>query len=198
MVCIQVSCNLEQGAANFSCKWKGNIFSHMNLITILLSYCLNKNSQRQSTCAWLGSNKTLIMVLKCELVIFTGHEALFFFKFILFLAALGLAVRGLFSSCSKWGLLLSCSAQASPGGGFSCGAQALGHVGFSYCKYVGLVVVAYGVSCPAACWILPDQGLNRYLLHCKADSEPLDHQGCPRGALFLTFFSIIKDFKNCS
>ena len=61
MACIQVSCNLEQGAANFSCKWKGNIFSHVNLITILLSHCLNKNSQRQSTSTWLSSNKTLIM-----------------------------------------------------------------------------------------------------------------------------------------
>ena len=106
-----------------------------------------------------------------------------FFKFILFLAALGLlAVRGLFSSCSKWRLLFSCSAQASPGGGFSCcGAQALGHV--------GSVVVAYGVSCLVACGLLPDQGINPYLLHCKADSQPLDHQGSPCGALFLIFFS---------
>ena len=37
-----------------------------------------------------------------------------------------------FSSCRKWGLLPSCSAQASHCSGFSCcGAWALGHTGFN-------------------------------------------------------------------
>ena len=37
-----------------------------------------------------------------------------------------------FSSCSEQGLLSSCNAWASHSGGFSCcGAQALGHSGFS-------------------------------------------------------------------
>ena len=40
------------------------------------------------------------------------------------------AVRVL-SSCGKWGLLPSCSAQTSHCSGFFCGAWALGHVGFS-------------------------------------------------------------------
>lgn len=39
-----------------------------------------------------------------------------------------------FSSCYEWGLLSSCSAPASPCGGFSgCGTQAPGHVGSSSC-----------------------------------------------------------------
>ena len=120
----------------------------------------------------------------------------FFHLFYFWLHWVFLAVRGLFSSCSKWGLLFSCSAQASLGGGFSCcGAQALGCVGFSCGKCIGFVVVAYGVSCLAACEILPDQGLNRCLLHCTADSQPLDHQGSPRGALFLIFFQSFKNLK---
>ena len=40
-------------------------------------------------------------------------------------------MRGLFSSCSEWELLSSCGARASHCGGFSCGARALGHTGFS-------------------------------------------------------------------
>ena len=40
-----------------------------------------------------------------------------------------------FSSCSKWGLLSSCGAQASHCGGFSCcRAWALGLAGFSSCS----------------------------------------------------------------
>ena len=38
-----------------------------------------------------------------------------------------------FSSCSEWGLLSSCGAQASRSGFSSCGARALGCVGFSSC-----------------------------------------------------------------
>ena len=54
----------------------------------------------------------------------------------LFLAVLGLrCCTWVFSSCCEWGLLLSCSAQASHCGGFfCCGAQALGHAGFSSCN----------------------------------------------------------------
>ena len=39
----------------------------------------------------------------------------------------------LFSACGEWGLLSSCSAQASRGG-FSRGAQALWQAGFSSCS----------------------------------------------------------------
>ena len=71
-----------------------------------------------------------------------------FFKFYLFigffLAMPGalwvlLAVHRLFSDCGEWRLLSSCSEWASHFGGFSCGALALGCVGF--------VVVAHRCSC---------------------------------------------------
>ena len=37
-------------------------------------------------------------------------------------------------------------------------------------RYAGSVVVAHGLSCSAACGILPDQGLNPCPLHWQADS----------------------------
>ena len=40
-------------------------------------------------------------------------------------------------------------------------------------------VVAHGLSCSAACGILPDQGSNPCPLHWQADSQPLCHQGSP-------------------
>ena len=39
------------------------------------------------------------------------------------------------------------------------------------------VVVAHRLSCPLACGIFPDQGLNMCPLHWQADSYPLYHQG---------------------
>ena len=57
------------------------------------------------------------------------------FLFINFLAVLGLCccVRA-FSSCSRWGLLSSCSERSSHDSGFSwCRAEALGCVSFSIC-----------------------------------------------------------------
>ena len=51
---------------------------------------------------------------------------------------------GCFSSCSEQGLVSRCGAQASHSSGFSrFGVWALAHM--------GLVVVAYGLACPAAC-----------------------------------------------
>ena len=44
-------------------------------------------------------------------------------------------------------------------------------------------VVAHGLSCPAVCGVLPDQGLNWCPLHFKEDSLPLDHQGTPENIL---------------
>ena len=41
------------------------------------------------------------------------------------------------------------------------------------------VVVAHGLSCSAACGILPDQGSNPCPLHWQAESQPLRHQGSP-------------------
>ena len=45
-----------------------------------------------------------------------------------------LLLCSLFSSCCEWGLFSSCGAPACRCGGFSCGAQALGHVDFSSCS----------------------------------------------------------------
>ena len=41
------------------------------------------------------------------------------------------------------------------------------------------MVVAYRLSCSAACGIFPDQGSNQCALHWQADSYPLRHQGSP-------------------
>ena len=46
-------------------------------------------------------------------------------------------------------------------------------------RRAGSVVVAHGLSCSAACGILPDQGSNPCPLHRQADSQPLHHQGSP-------------------
>ena len=60
------------------------------------------------------------------------------------------AVRA-FSSCAEWGLLSS----------------------------YGSVVVAYWLSCPKACGVFLDQGLNLRLLHWQADSSSPSHQERP-------------------
>ena len=44
-----------------------------------------------------------------------------------------------------------------------------------------LVVVAYGLMCPSARGISPDQGSNRCPLHWQVDSYPLDHLGSSVG-----------------
>ena len=51
-------------------------------------------------------------------------------------------------------------------------------------RCAGLAVVAHGLSCSAACGILPGQGLNPCPLHWQADSQPLSHQGSPSPLLF--------------
>ena len=60
----------------------------------------------------------------------------FFFFFLIFLAVLGLhCCTQVFSSHCEWGLLPSCSVQASHCRGFSCcRAQAQGWAGFSSCE----------------------------------------------------------------
>ena len=45
--------------------------------------------------------------------------------------------------------------------------------------------MVHGLSCSAACGILPDQGSNRFPLHWQADSQPLRHKGSPKISLFL-------------
>ena len=81
----------------------------------------------------------------------------------LFLAALGLGgcVQAFFG-CSEQGLLFSWRTQASHCSGSSCrGAWALG--------LTGSAVVEYGLSCPLACGIFLDQGLNLCFLHWQTD-----------------------------
>ena len=41
------------------------------------------------------------------------------------------------------------------------------------------------LSCPTACGIFPDQGLNPCPLHWQVESQPLDHQGSPSSCLSL-------------
>ena len=89
-----------------------------------------------------------------------------------YFAVLGLrfCVRA-FSSCGKWGPLFIAvhrplTIVASP-------------VGSTGSRRAGLVVVAHGPSCSAACGIFPDQGSNPCPLHWQADSQPLCHQGNP-------------------
>ena len=95
----------------------------------------------------------------------------------------------LFSSCSKWGLHSSCDAWASHCGGLllrSTGSSTLASIKL---RPMGSVVVAPGLqgtgsvvvtcrlSCSVACRILLDQGSNPGLMHWRADSSPLSHQG---------------------
>ena len=47
-------------------------------------------------------------------------------------------------------------------------------------RRAGSVIVAHGLSCSAACGILPDQGSNPCPSHWQADSQPLRHQGSPQ------------------
>ena len=42
-----------------------------------------------------------------------------------------------------------------------------------------------GLSCPAECEIVPDQGSSLCALRCQADSQPLEHQGSPAAYLLL-------------
>ena len=54
-------------------------------------------------------------------------------------------------------------------------------------RRAGSVVVAHGLSCSAACGILPDQGSNPCPLHWQADSQPLCHQGSPHKFWYVVF-----------
>ena len=66
--------------------------------------------------------------------------------------AVSLLLHRLFFSCCKQGLLSDCGAWASHRSGFPCGAQALGHEGFSSSdsrlQSTGSVVVAQGLTQP--------------------------------------------------
>jgi len=117
------------------------------------------------------------------------HRGFFFF----FLVVLGLhCCAGFFSSCREWGLLFSCSAQASNCDYFSgYGAQALDAqasvVVATGLKSTGSVVVHW-LSCCRACGI-PDQGSDSCLLYWQVHSLPLSHQKNPL-VFSLSFVSV--------
>ena len=93
-------------------------------------------------------------------------------------------------------LLYSCSAQASHLSGFSRGTQALGPAGSAavacWLQSSGSVAVAHWLSCPMACGIFLDQGLNPCLLHWQADSLSVSHQGSPAPSFILLFVVVVK------
>ena len=113
------------------------------------------------------------------------------FMYLFLVAWVLVAEQGLSLAVNKWGLISSCSTQASHCGCFSyCSVWALENrvsvavVQGSVAVVPGLestgsIVVAYGLSCPKGCGIFPDQGSNPCLLHWQADSLPLGHQGSP-------------------
>ena len=101
----------------------------------------------------------------------------FIYYFLLLLVVLGL--------CCCVGFLSSCHMWASHCGDFPCwGAWAPGHTGFSGLSDCGSRALEHRLtklcctqlSCPTACGIFPDQGLNPCLLHWQADPLPLSHQ----------------------
>ena len=117
-----------------------------------------------------------------------------------FLVVLGLhCCVSVFSSCSEWGLLSGCSAQASNCGCFSwCGAQALDArasvVVATGLKSTGSTVVVHWLSCCGACGI-PDRESNSCLLHWQVHSLPLRHQ---KNHLFLCIFFSFDFFSDLS
>ena len=92
---------------------------------------------------------------------------LFIYYFWFWLLHVGLKVG---ATCSKWGLLSSCSARASHGGTFSCcEAWALQHAGLSRCDTWALL--------PRSTWELPGPGVEPLSL---ALSSGLCTTGPPR------------------
>ena len=114
----------------------------------------------------------------------------------LFLEVLGLCCCShAFPGCSDWGLLFCWGTQASHYGGISRSRpQAGGCSGRAqWSPPSGSAVVAHGLSCSAACGILPAQGSNPgpctcrwILIHCTA-REVLPMHFCFRGKTEISF-----------
>ena len=118
---------------------------------------------------------------------------LYFWLCWVFVVRLSLVVSG--GGGMGGGATLRCSALASHCSSFlCCGAQRLGHSGFSSCsswaqqlqvlgsRTTGLIAVVHRLTGPAAGGIFPNQESNPCLLHCKADSLPLSHQESPESS----------------
>ena len=74
-----------------------------------------------------------------------------------------------FSSCSEWGLLSSCSLQASHCAGLSCCGARLYSSGTSIVER-WLSSSAHRPSCSEVCGLFPNQGSNLCPLHWQVDS----------------------------
>ena len=101
---------------------------------------------------------------------FLGHMVLLFFSYFMYLF---LAV--LYFCCCMW-TFSSCELASYWGGSSCCRAQAQG-------AWASVVVVPR-LSCPTACGIFLDWGLNLCSLPWQADSLPLDQQGCSGSSIF--------------
>ena len=106
----------------------------------------------------------------------------------------------LFSSCSRWGPLSSCSALPFHCDDFSyCRTQAPGCLGFSSCgtRAPEHRLSSCGAWAQLLCsmWILLVQGSNPCPLHWQVNSLPLSHQGSPSpSVLKFLFFSSAPSF----
>lgn len=128
------------------------------------------------------------------------------FIFVNFIYVYMLAVLGP-RCCSGLGACSLVAVRVSHCGGFSyCGAQAPGHMGLCSWQSMRSGVVVPGpsdssvwaldrtgfcscgtwLSCPEACGVFPDQGLNLYLLHWQMDFSPLTCQGSPAVSFLMT------------
>ena len=101
---------------------------------------------------------------------------------------------GLFCHCKIRGYSLVAVCSLTAVAFCCCWAVSLGCVGpvvaASGFKSTSSVVVPYGLSCPAACRIFPDQGSHPCLLHWQLDPLPLSQQGSPLTA-FDTAFPLV-------
>ena len=97
-----------------------------------------------------------------------------------FLIALGLhCCPQAFSSYSNWERLLAV-VHSLPTEVVSLVAER----GLQQLPHTGSAVAAYGLGCPTACGILPEQESNLCVLQLQVDSYPLYHQGSPCSQIF--------------
>ena len=143
-----------------------------------------------------GNSITFIFFSKYKIII--KLKVFFFFKvFIyLFMAVLGLRFCArAFCSCGKRRPLFIAVRRLLTIG-FSLSRPLL--LRSTGSRHAGSVVVAHGPSCSVARGIFPDQGSNPCPLYWQANSQPLRHQGNPKG-LFLkvTISSLTYHLPNC-